>query len=96
MHAVFFLFPLCELAKLPASDVFQWPNSFLLSWFYLLRLVILSAVGDYITCLCVRAQFILAGRVFNVCGFEPFDIAIVGSLKKGYLQNTTFVVRFFF
>lgn len=79
MHAVFLLFPLCELAKLAASDVFQCPNSFLFSWFYLLRRVILLAVGGDITCLCVCAQFMIMGQVFNVCGFENFGIAIVGS-----------------
>lgn len=96
MHAVFFLFPFCELAKLPASDVFQWPNSFLLSWFYLLRPVILSAIGDYVTWLCVSAQFVIVGGVFNVCGFEHFDIVIVGSLKKGVPVKYYFCSRIIF
>lgn len=61
MHAVFFLFPLCELAKLPASDVFQCPNSFLVSWCYVLRPVILLTVGNYIVCLCVCGHFIIVG-----------------------------------
>lgn len=51
MHAVFFLFPLCELAKLTTSHVFQQPNAFLLSSFYLLRPVIVLAVGGYVTLL---------------------------------------------
>lgn len=67
VHAVFFLFLLRELAKLPASDGFKWPNYFLLSWFYLLRWVISCGLGSYIMCLCTDHHSRLSFQCEDLC-----------------------------